>query len=252
LRDGLIVSSGVVEVSHCERSVILCDGTVTVSHAHRCVIVARGAVAVAHSTASLVLAGQFVTISHDGGDPTLPQGSVVVSGSVADLSFADNGTVVSAPDLVSISGQGDVTIVNSPVRVLNGFRTKMGFGRVNVVDEPDWKLRIPVAPNALAGHVRLVEVTDAPGPTVVVADRHGGQVELVPGGPIDDAGLPELAGWSLTLVESGIVLFSRGGSDAAFVWRSAASGGYAQEPMVASMGAPRDHLRFAMPRPRPE
>jgi hypothetical protein len=200
-------------IAHARRSIFLVDGSLRISHAQDCVIVARGAVDIAHGRGNVVLAGHYLHTSHDGGPPT-SSGSVLMSGSILDVSHS-NQSVCYAPRAVSVSFATGTIFLNSP---------KVEIAHEKSCTRIDAKL--PLAPterkNPLSDKIKITQIvrpSDSGRGALVVLDQGGVEVVVRPGAQITDRQgkvIPEAAGWKLSFAADGFALFSKDREDAGF------------------------------------
>lgn len=210
---GLYVLKG-GSVAHAQRSIFLVDGSLHISHAQDCVIVARGAVDISHGRGNVVLAGHYVHTSHDG-DSRQPSGSLLMSGSILDVSHS-NQSVCFAPHSVCVGFATGTIFLNSPKLEISHEK--------NCTKIADAKL--PLAPtekkNQLSDKLKITQIVkpdDSGRGAMVVLDQGGMELVLRPGAEIkDNLGkvIPELAGWKLSFVADGFALFSTDQEDAGF------------------------------------
>lgn len=205
-------------VAHARESIFLVDGNLRISHAQDCVIVARGAVAIAHGRGNMVLAGHYVHTSHDGDFREPRGGSLLMSGSVLDVSHS-HGSVCFAPRGIRVSFATGSTFLNSP-----NLRISHDKGCAKIADA-----KLPLAPSvkedSLSGKLKVRQIVppdDAGQGAMVVLEQGGVEVVVRPGSEITDGRgkvVPEFAGWRLSFVEDGFALFSKGREDASVHWK---------------------------------
>jgi hypothetical protein len=210
LENGLFVTKR-GKVSHAQKSIILTDESIEVSHAHNCLIIARGAVDVSHGSRNVILAGHFIHMSHDGhGDPRSPDGpsgSVLLSGSVVDVSHA-NDTIVCAPLAATMSFTTNAVFINSPNRNIS-YESNSHY----ITDESG-TLPTVSSEHQLIDRLKITRIAppDDSGSGALVATRHA-NVETVirVGDAIPNATDDELQGWKLVFVGEGFALFAKDG-----------------------------------------
>ena len=200
-------------IGHAQRSIFLADGNVRIGFANDCVVLARGAVEIAHGGGNVVLAGHYVHTSHDGSRQ--PSRSLLVSGSILDVSHS-NGTICSAPGVVSIGFATGTTFLNSPRLDVSH---EKGCEKLNNV-------KLPIVPaagkNRLSDRIKITQIVrgnDSGQGAMVVLDQDGVELVIRVGREITDQHgkrVPDLAGWKLTFVAENFALFSRAGEDASF------------------------------------
>jgi hypothetical protein len=222
----LVVSDN-VNLSRAERSIILSDGNVRISFANDCLIVARGAVNVSHGRRNVIVAGHFIHTSHDGrsqpmrgavaggGMPAMQvvePGSLLISGLAVDVSHA-HGSIVVAPSLVRISHANGCSFINSP-------RREIGHNNGCAEFADDKFPHISAPQHALGAEISITWIQPRKGAVFTYRDRR--YVAEIDKPIVDEAGQPVVAleGWTITYVDEGFVLFSKGGDFAGVVARS--------------------------------
>jgi len=208
-------------------SIVLADGKVNLNRAEGCVIVARGAVNIDVSEYCAIVSGVFVDIARLDGQPgNTSNGSVIVSRGWASVQSA-YGSLIAAPEGISISGSHGVQFVNA---VLVG-RDRGGSRTLRV---PDLPLE-PLPAHPLAQALKFQGIVRADGgkysvrTPVIAADgsetsghlgivfRHGDcrYVAEIAKPILDEAGQPveALRDWQLSLISETVAIFSNATTD---------------------------------------
>jgi hypothetical protein len=199
-------------ITRVNRSILLIDGSLRISFAEDCLIIARGAVEISHGRRNVVLAGQYIRCGFDG-DPRTGGGSLLMSGSALHVSHC-NGSVCFAPHM-RISHATETVFLNSPKMDVSH---EQGCSVMNA--------KLPAAPrekpNPLAGKLKIRQIVkpdDSNEGAMVILQTNGVELVLRPGAAISDnqgKPIPELAGWTLSVVADGLALFTKGREDACF------------------------------------
>jgi hypothetical protein len=205
-------------------SIVLADGCVEISMAENCVVIARGAVSISHSKRNFVLAGHYASVNFDrssdpraglvvappGAAPAMPAdvpaGSVIFSGEVLDMSFAQE-TICCGLKRLSIShADPNAVVLNSPQRELSS------LARCQIMQAAQVPFAVRSTNNALENKLHITQVVAGTSGLAVV---QGKAVEYVlrAGMPLtDDQGQP-LAGleqWKLKHLGRNYALFANG------------------------------------------
>lgn len=209
LRNGLFVAER-VDIAHADHSIVLAGDHVEISNAKNCIIIASRTANIGHSSGCWIIAGHYIHVSHDGDRPSedsdVSRGSVLISGSVIDVSHARN-TVIGAPSAVTVGHANDVTFIDSPNRRL-GHESRSTLLAIESAVLPN--PRHARASIEGFGIAKIVPPDDAGRGARVVMRKEAAEIELRVGDEIrSDAN--DRGGWKLHFVGAGFALFEREG-----------------------------------------
>jgi hypothetical protein len=209
LTNGLFVTKR-GKVSHAHDSIVLADESIDIGHARNCLIIARGAVNVGHGRRNLIIAGHFAHTSHDGHpdprNPGGPNGSVLIAGSIVDVSHA-NDTIVCAPRAATISFSTNGIFINSPNRNIAHERNSTYL----TDDSQTLPKAFPKQPMIDKLKVTQIVSPDDNGNGAFVATKHTDVETGIRIGDVIPNATGELKGWKLVFVGDGFALFAKDG-----------------------------------------
>lgn len=232
LRGALVVGGDIdFKGSYVHNSILLATENVHVLSAADSIIIAGGVVKVHHHLAnSVIVAGALIDSKGDGWGlgPKPGGGSILVSRGFAQLGEASYGTIVVAPDGITLSNSArtaNVLFVNAPAPLLTAGNSD-NPPDVRSVRVPDLPLeRLPRHPiearlsvrGVVFGLTTTMSAFGAPqaaiGATALVLQFEGQRYIVDQGQPIlDEAGAPPVAAlrdWKLASITGGLAVLTR-------------------------------------------
>ncbi len=196
-----------ITASTVENSILLADGNVQVSILRNSIVIARGIATTSTIENSILIAGRYARASTDRITAGKSSGSILLSRGYADVGFA-RGTTICAPLGVEVSLAQDATFFNSKLtRAATQQNVKNIRGKSLPLGEP------PVSP--LEKQMELIGYVS--GPQGALFRFAGRRLFAEKDQPIvDERGEPvkELAGWTLSHVDTRMALFTSGEQEA--------------------------------------